>query len=77
MIDAMVQRSRCPSCNRNETFAGYFCEKCSFSWEEEALLEPDGTIRKCPCPRCLKITPAEHVRCGNTACMAVWPPPEP
>ncbi len=73
----MNQRSRCPSCNGKETWADYYCAHCDYNWEEEAYLEPDGTIRKSPCPRCLKDTPAEGVRCANPTCMAVWPPPEP
>ncbi len=73
----MEQRFRCISCNRNETFAGYFCEKCIYNWEEEALMEPNGTIRSSPCPRCMKVTQAENVRCSRSECMAVWPAPEP
>lgn len=73
----MEKRCRCIRCNRNETFAGYYCEKCVYDWEEEAMMVLDGTIRSSPCPRCLKLTPADSLRCGNNACMAVWPPPEP
>jgi hypothetical protein len=74
---AMEQRCHCPSCNRDETWAGYYCEKCSYNWEEEAILCADGSIRGSSCPRCLKMTSASQVRCGRPACMAVWPPAEP
>gem|GEM_PF-1167626 len=77
LLKLMANRCRCPSCNRNDTYAGYFCEKCFYNWEEEAYFEPDGSITKSNCPRCLKLLPAETLRCANPACMAVWAPPEP
>lgn len=71
----MEQRFRCISCNRDETWAGFFCPHCDYNWEEEAYVAADGTVRASPCPRCLKLTEAEHIRCNRTACMAVWPAP--
>jgi len=71
----MEQRCRCVACNRKDTLAGYYCEPCSYNWEEEAYIDEEGAVRPAQCPRCLKMTQAEQVRCGNLSCMAVWPPP--
>ncbi|MGQ9678225.1 MAG: hypothetical protein ACUVUD_02970 [bacterium] len=73
----MNQRFRCPSCNGKDTVAEYFCPKCDYNWEEDAELDEMGNVHSAPCPRCLKMTPPEAIRCTNINCMAVYPPPEP
>ncbi|UCG42582.1 MAG: hypothetical protein JSU73_12070 [candidate division WOR-3 bacterium] len=65
-------RCRCIFCNGNETFASYFCERCIYNWEEEAYIDPDGTVQKSMCPMCMKATAAGQIRCNKHACMAVW-----
>jgi hypothetical protein len=40
------------------------------------MIAADGSVRGSQCPRCLKMHEAEHIRCGNPSCMAIWSPPE-
>ncbi len=72
----MEQRCRCIACNRSDTLAGYYCVSCGYGWEDEAYIDEEGNVRGSQCPRCLKMTEAEHIRCNQPSCMAVWSPPQ-